>query len=71
MYTIVTLTDGRKLRLDVVDVVVYESGGAPVSVSYAVPGGIIRTGHCQESDWREMCAEAGVTNPKILPEIPA
>lgn len=60
MFVVVTLVDGRKLKLDVVDAVVSDSNGSAITAAFVTPNGIIRAANCNDEDWAEFCREAGV-----------
>jgi hypothetical protein len=60
VFAVVTLADGRKLKLDVVDVVVSDSNGAAITAAFTTPNGIIRAANCTDDDWLDFCREGGV-----------
>lgn len=66
MFVVVTLVDGRKLKLDVVDAVVSDSNGSAITAAFSTPNGIIRAANCTDDDWLEFCQEGGIIPGKPL-----
>lgn len=60
MFAVVTLQDGRKLRVDIVDAVICDSNGSAVAAAFTTPNGIIRAANCNDDDWQVFCKEAGI-----------